>query len=101
MLLPEFDPKTTALIEDASFPHIDAASPTDIVSVHDYTGDTLDFSVQGVSDSFIFISQIYYPTWHATIDGKPAKIYATDYIFQGVFVPSGNHDIKLTNSQGV
>lgn len=101
MLHPEFNPKTTALIEEASFPHSEEASSKDTLLVRSYSRGETEFSIQSRTDSFIFISQIYYPTWHATMDGLPLKIYRTDYIFQGVFIPSGNHEIKISNSLGI
>lgn len=33
--------------------------------------------------------------WHAFIDGKETKIYRTNYIFQGVVVPAGNHRVEF------
>ena len=33
--------------------------------------------------------------WSATVDGAPAPLLATDYLVQGVAVPSGTHEIRL------
>lgn len=44
---------------------------------------------------FLFLNQANYPGWNAKIDGKPAKIYQADYLFQAIFVPSGKHTIIL------
>jgi uncharacterized membrane protein YfhO len=39
----------------------------------------------------LFLSDTYYPGWQALIDGKPTKIYRTDYTFRSILVPQGNH----------
>lgn len=53
------------------------------------------FSASADKDTFLFLSQANYPGWSAEIDGKPAKIYQADYLFQGIFVPRGKHTITL------
>lgn len=35
------------------------------------------------------------PGWHARLDGRPVKIWRTDGVFRGVFVPAGAHQIRL------
>ena len=46
-------------------------------------------------------SDMYTPDWHATVDGKPALLRRCDYLFQGVFVEAGLHEITLTYRQGL
>lgn len=33
------------------------------------------------------------PNWKAQIDGQAVQIYRTNFLFQGIFVPAGSHDI--------
>jgi hypothetical protein len=37
-----------------------------------------------------------YPGWHATVDGKPAKLVRADYLFQALALGAGTHRITLT-----
>lgn len=46
-------------------------------------------------DGLLFISDAYYPGWHAYIDGKLTLIYRADFNFRGVFVPAGNHIVRF------
>ena len=42
-------------------------------------------------------SEVWYPAgWAATVDGKPAEIFQTDYVVRGVVVPAGQHEVKMT-----
>jgi hypothetical protein len=47
------------------------------------------------AERFLVLSEMYMPGWYATIDGKPATIYRTNYLFRGFIVPAGNHTIEL------
>ena len=47
------------------------------------------------STGFMVLTDSFYPTWKATIDGKGTKIYRTDYNFRGIIVPAGNHKIEF------
>jgi hypothetical protein len=49
-----------------------------------------------VSDRQLLIfSQIYYPGWHALIDGRPAELLRVNLIQQGVIVPAGTRRVEL------
>ncbi|PZE20810.1 YfhO family protein [Paenibacillus xerothermodurans] len=47
------------------------------------------------SPSFVVISNVNYPGWKAYIDGIETKVYETDYLLQGVYIPAGNHTIEM------
>lgn len=49
-------------------------------------------------ESFLVLTDSFYPTWHAKIDGKETKIFRTDYNFRGIIVPMGEHKIEFYNS---
>lgn len=88
--------KDTAIIADEKTLQEDVAVGN-ITNIQ-YFPNSLQFTTQNQSSGFVVLTDIFYPTWHATIDGKPTRIYRTDYAFRGLFVPSGKHTIVLTNS---
>lgn len=47
---------------------------------------------------FLVITDSFYPTWHARINGNETKIYPTDYNFRGVIVPKGENTIEFYNT---
>jgi hypothetical protein len=47
------------------------------------------------ADGWLRISQTWYPGWEATMDGNRIKLYPSDFIFTGLWLPSGNHEIIL------
>ena len=65
------------------------------VQIIDYQDDKVMLKTQGQEAGFLVLTDSYYPTWHATIDGKETKIYLTDFNFRGVIVPKGEHIIEF------
>ncbi len=47
------------------------------------------------NDLFVVITNMFDPGWSAFIDSVPAPIYRTNYLFQGILVPKGEHTIVL------
>jgi hypothetical protein len=45
--------------------------------------------------AIIVIRNVYDPNWRATVDGRPVRLMAADYVVQGVAVPAGAHTIEL------
>jgi hypothetical protein len=48
-----------------------------------------------VKPAFLTVTQTYYPGWAAFIDGKEVPLYRTNYLFQGIVLPSGRHNVDL------
>jgi len=46
-------------------------------------------------DGIVFLSENYYPAWHAEENGLPLTIYRVDYTFRAVFVKAGKHTIRF------
>ncbi len=61
-----------------------------------YTEDLIEIEVNVKTPAMLFLSEIYYPGWKASVDGKPEKIYRANCIFRGVPIrESGKHHIKI------
>jgi len=71
------------------------ANTSEIVS---YEENKVVISTNNNNFAFLVFTDVYYPTWKAEIDGKPTRIYKTDYTFRGVFVPQGKHTIVFYNT---
>jgi hypothetical protein len=44
-------------------------------------------------DAFLYVSDTWYPGWHAYVDGKETKIYRANLAFRAVEVPKGKHTV--------
>jgi hypothetical protein len=94
---PRFRPSEGALLEK------DPESPVDPradmsrqkVEVTRYEPDRVEFNVSSPGDSFMVVSEVWYPGWKAYVDGKEAKIYRTNYILRGLAMPAGGHKVVM------
>ena len=64
--------------------------------ISNYLPNKISIETNSTGNSLLFLSDSFYPGWKATVDGKDAKIYRTDFTFRAVFVPRGNHIVKFT-----
>jgi uncharacterized membrane protein YfhO len=59
-----------------------------------YEGNRIEARVSGGGGLLIF-SEMDYPGWRATVDGKSAQLVRADYVLRAVCVPKGEHRVML------
>jgi hypothetical protein len=93
---PSFDPSTQALVESRSYP-VDNCHPPEAVRVdaRALSPEHLVIGTGGGRRGVLVVRNTWAPGWTATVDGRPASILPTNYAFQGVFVPKGQHTVQL------
>ncbi|MCL5113917.1 MAG: YfhO family protein, partial [Patescibacteria group bacterium] len=67
-------------------------------SITDYREDSVLISTNNMGKGFLVLTDSFYPTWHAKIDGKETKIYLTDFNFRGIIIPEGKHVVEFYNT---
>lgn len=60
-----------------------------------YSENKVIIQTENFGMSFLVLTDTYYPTWQAYIDGEETKIYRTNYNFRGIFVPQGKHTVEF------
>ncbi len=63
------------------------------VAMASLQNDKFHLHVKTSSQAFLVLRSNYYPGWTAMIDGRSTKIYRANYLFQGIVVPPGTHDV--------
>ena len=66
-----------------------------VVTLTAYEPNHLTYDVESGKGGIVVFSEIYYPGWTATIDGKPAELGRADYILRALNVPAGKHKVEL------
>jgi uncharacterized membrane protein YfhO len=59
------------------------------------SANRIGFEARLSQDGYVFLNEIHYPGWTATIDGKPAEILRANTIFRALWVPVGSHQIEF------
>jgi len=60
-----------------------------------YSSNEVEIIASSPGNSFLFISDSYYPGWKAYIDGKETEIIRANYVFRAVPVPEGAHRLEF------
>lgn len=93
--------KTVVLEEEPEVPNEDLSQGgseeilNDSVEFLEYSENEETLRVKSNSDKILFISETFYPGWKAFLDGQEIKIYRADYAFKAVFIPQGEHQLRL------
>ena len=54
-----------------------------------------DYQIESRGNNYLILSQVWFPGWEATLDGRELKLYRTNHILLGCFIPSGRHALVL------
>ena len=65
------------------------------VTLTSYQCNELHYDVSSPHGGLVVFSEIYYPGWTATLDGKPLQLARVDYTLRGAVVPAGQHKIAM------
>lgn len=86
------DLSKTLILEEKPKIKIDKNS-TGAIKLISYKSNEVRFKVESLGNNLLFLSDNYYPGWHAKIDGKAAFLQKADYTFRAVAVPNGVHEV--------
>ena len=92
-------PKEDAFVQESfrsSIPFMPQPDGSASIQLIKNDNDIVTYSFNAASNQFAVFSEIYYKAgWKAFIDGKEAPIVKCDYVFRGLAVPSGKHNIEF------
>lgn len=96
----DFDPRRFAVTESAH-PGLTRAAetsslPAGTATLVQYDADRVQVRATARRPSLLVLTDVYYPGWKATVDGKPASVDPADYVLRGVAIPAGTHTVTFT-----
>lgn len=95
---PQFNPWEMAVVEEnppVKLPPPSISSAASKVQLLSYSNDRIDVRADMAENGFLVLSEKYYPGWKAYVDGMETKIYKTNYIMRGVYLPKGPHKVEF------
>ena len=73
-----------------------AQDSTSIVKITSYEPNQLTYDVRSVTGGIVVFSEIFYPEWTATVDGKAVQLGRVNYVLRALNVDKGHHTVVLT-----
>ena len=67
-----------------------------IVTITSYQPNELKYDVKSDKGGVVVFSEVYYPGWTATVDGKAVEVGRVNYILRAINVAPGSHKVVLT-----
>ena len=91
-----FNPKKTVFIENDINQKIDKPDSSAYIKLVKGDIHTMKYEAFASGTNLALFSEIYYPAgWKAFIDGQETPIIKSDYLFRGIVIPKGKHDIEF------
>jgi hypothetical protein len=91
-----FDHVKTVVLEEK--PGIASCASCDTVAwraaITDYGVNAISIAVETGREGLLVLSEIHYPCWKATVDGRPAPLHRADYALRAIEVPAGKHTVR-------
>jgi hypothetical protein len=71
------------------------------VAFDSYHSNRMEMNVRANSRGLLVLSEMYYPGWQATVNGRPAHIYKVDGGLRGIVVPAGQSRVLVHYAPGL
>lgn len=60
-----------------------------------YTNNTVTIDVESAAPAYLVLADTIYPGWVATIDDRTTPIFTANYLFRGIDLPAGRHEVRF------
>ena len=91
----DFDLRNTAIVEPSAGVNINpplGCTKCEALIGY-YSENKIVIKTHNQSDGFLVLTDSFYPSWTAEIDGRRTKIILADFNFRSLIVPKGSHEI--------
>ncbi len=91
---PDFDPARAVILERAPRIAMAAAdSPIGTCTATKHENGDLVVEAHTTRDGYLVLSEVFYPGWRATIDGRAVPPERADYLISALPLPAGSHTV--------
>jgi hypothetical protein len=95
---PAFDPRRAVVTERPlpQLPQGDGGAPPGAAQITRYGASQVAITARADRTSELVLSDLSYPGWQATVDGRPVRLDRVDYLLRGVPLQPGSHRVELS-----
>ena len=90
----EYDPSTIYLFSPLSV-HYSNTQGSSALSIVSNLPHNIRLHTQSKTEQLLYVRRLWYPGWHAYIDGQQEMIRRANILFMAVSVPPGRHDVNF------
>ena len=91
-----FDPRTEAYVGEPLGTDFEGDAPgEEAVEFESYQPNRLELTVTPQAAGLLVLSEVYYPGWEATVNGRPAPIHKVNGLLRGIVVSPGENRVVL------
>jgi hypothetical protein len=90
--LKETDLRRTVLLEPPPGPG-PAGGEFRAAVIRDYRPNRVTIDLGGGPGGYLVLTDVWFPGWTSTVDGRPAEVARADYAFRAVHVPDGTREV--------
>ncbi len=90
-----YDPSRQVVLEEN--PPLEPGGPEVRGTVQwlERTPDHLRFRVEADGPALVVLSENWFPSWRATVDGQETRVLRADHTLRAVAVPEGEHEVEF------
>jgi len=96
VLKPGFGPAAVAVLETDPGSIPSASSTTGTAVYREVAPEDVRIGVEASAPSILLVRNAWDEGWSATLDGRSVPVLRTDGFLQGIALPPGRHDVRLT-----
>jgi Bacterial membrane protein YfhO len=96
VLEPGLDPAAVAVLETNPGSIPSASSTTGTAVYREVAPEDVRIGVEASAPSILLVRNAWDEGWSATLDGRSVPVLRTDGFLQGIALPPGRHDVRLT-----
>jgi hypothetical protein len=96
VLEPGFDPAAVAVLETDPGSTPSASSTTGTALYREVAPEDVRIRAEASAPSILLVRNAWDEGWSATLDGRSVPVLRTDGFLQGIALPPGRHDVRLT-----
>ncbi len=90
-----WNPRASAIVIDPKASTRPATLGPGDAQITQYNLNDIEMKTSAPQGGFLAISEAWYPDWTATVDGKPAELLQTNYMLRGLYLPAGEHTVRM------
>jgi hypothetical protein len=90
-----YDHRGEVVVTDREFSRFTGGGGRGTVQITKYKNNRIELDVDTDREAILWLSEIWYPAWKATVNGQKTDIHRANHSFRALIVPSGQSKVVL------